>query len=78
LSNLVDLCREIFHAPKIKITYTPHTSAIPTLGVRKNMPYHSKIFYRLNKCSKFFDQYLSISFLLQAKKDLGYAKIKEK
>ena len=36
-SSLIDHCWEIYHAPKIKITYTPHTHATPTPGVCKNM-----------------------------------------
>jgi hypothetical protein len=36
-SSLVDPCWEIYHAPKIKITHTPHTHAAPILGVCKNM-----------------------------------------
>jgi hypothetical protein len=36
-SSRVDPCWEIYHAPKIKITYTPHTHAAPTLGIHKNM-----------------------------------------
>jgi hypothetical protein len=41
-SSLVDPCWEIYHAPKINITYTLHTHAAPTLGVRTNMlPFRS-------------------------------------
>ena len=41
-----DLCWEIYHALKIKITYTPHISAAPTLGVCNNMfSIHPKMFY---------------------------------
>ena len=40
-----DPCWETFHALKIKITYTLHIFAVPTLGVRKNMfSIHSKMF----------------------------------
>ena len=34
LSSLVDPCWEICHAPKIKITYTPHICAASTLEVQ--------------------------------------------
>ena len=41
-----DPCWEIYHALKIKIMYTPHIPAAPTLGVRKNMfSIHPKMFY---------------------------------
>jgi hypothetical protein len=39
-----DPCQENGHAPKIKITYTHIYLATPTLGVRKNMPFHPKIY----------------------------------
>ena len=35
LSSLVDPCWEIYHAPKIKSTYTPHICVASTLEVRK-------------------------------------------
>ena len=45
-SNLVTLVEETYHALKIKIIYTPHISATPTLGVRNNMlSIHPKMFY---------------------------------
>jgi hypothetical protein len=41
-----DPCWEIYHASKIKITYTPYIYAAPTLGVRKNMfSIYPKMFY---------------------------------
>ena len=41
-----DPCWEIYNALKIKITYTPHISAAPTLGVCNNMfSIHPKMFY---------------------------------
>ena len=41
-----DPCWEIYHALKIKITYTPHISAAPTPGVRNNLfSIHTKMFY---------------------------------
>jgi hypothetical protein len=46
-SSLVDPCWEIYHAPKIKITHTPHAHATPTLGLRKKtcfFPFTSKRF----------------------------------
>jgi hypothetical protein len=36
-SSLVDPYWEIYHAPKIKITYTSHAHAAPTLGVQKKL-----------------------------------------
>jgi hypothetical protein len=39
-------CCEIYHAPKIKITYAPHICAASMLEVRKNMlSIHLKMFY---------------------------------
>ena len=39
-------CWEIYKALMIKITYTPHISTMPTLGVHKNMiSIHPKLFY---------------------------------
>ena len=41
-----DPCWEAYHTPKINITYIPHISIAPTLGVRNNMfSIHPKIFY---------------------------------
>ena len=46
LSNFVDLCWEFYHAPKIKITYTPpNICYTSTLEVSKNMPFH---FHQIN------------------------------
>ena len=41
-----DPCWETYHTLKIKITYSPHIFAAPTLGVRNNMfSIHPKMFY---------------------------------
>ena len=40
LSSLVDPCWEIYHVPKIKITYTPHICAASILEVRKKHVFH--------------------------------------
>ena len=46
LSNFVDPCSEIYHASKIKITYTPpNICYTSTLEVSKNMPFH---FHQIN------------------------------
>ena len=46
LSNFVDPCWEIYHALKIKMTYTPpNTCYTSTLEVSKNMHFH---FYQIN------------------------------
>ena len=73
-SSLVDPCWEIYHTPKIKITYTLHMCAASTLEVRKNMLFiHLKMFcsytrrrqknmfarFYHNKCSKFLIIFLS-------------------
>jgi hypothetical protein len=45
-----DPCREIFHAPKIKITYMPYIIAASTLEVRKKHAFHHQ---KINTpCSK--------------------------
>jgi hypothetical protein len=45
LSNFVDHCWEIYHTPKIKITYTPSNICYTsTPEVSKNMPFH---FYQI-------------------------------
>jgi len=82
-----DPCWEIYHAPKIKIIYTPHIDAASTLKVRKNMLSSTSkcpaptlredkknMFYQ-NKCSKFL-----IIFLLKVccKKRHGLWKNKNK
>jgi len=46
LSDFVDLCWEIYHAPKIIVTYSPpNICYTSTLEVSKNMPFH---FHQIN------------------------------
>ena len=88
--SFVDLCWEIYHAPKIKITNTPHICAASTLEVHKNMIFiHLKMFdsytggEHKNMLDRFIHQinapssceYLSWKILLQ-KRDMGLCKRK--
>ena len=72
LVKFCDPCWDTYHAPKIKITYTPHIYAASTLEVRRNMPFIFHIDHA--PCSN----RNSLSSMLLVKWDIDYAKLWKK